>query len=62
MYGKDERDLAVTLTRMADLARERSNFNHACQSEATRPAGGVHPLDQTCGIVGIETQQKSKRN
>ena len=27
MYGKDERDLAVTLTRMADLARERSNFN-----------------------------------
>jgi hypothetical protein len=27
MYGKDERDLAVTLTRMADLARERTNFH-----------------------------------
>ena len=27
VYGKDERDLAVTLTRMSDLARERSNFN-----------------------------------
>ena len=31
VYGKDERDLAVTLTRMSDLARERSNFN---QNEA----------------------------
>ena len=31
MFGKDERDLAVTLTRMADLARERCNFN---QNEA----------------------------
>ena len=29
MYGKDQRDLAVTLTRMADFARERTNFNQA---------------------------------
>jgi hypothetical protein len=31
MFGKDQRDLAVTLTRMADLAREKTNFN---QNEA----------------------------
>jgi hypothetical protein len=36
MFGKDQRDLAVTLTRMADLAREKSNFNQTEAKEKMR--------------------------
>ena len=36
MYGKDQRDLAVTLTRMEDFARERTNFNQVEAKEKMR--------------------------